>query len=126
MKNVIISFCIFIIMIIGMVFSLNYLNKTCNNLTEICDKLEDSLSNDEWDGIYDDTLGLLEKLKKQSKLLSIFIDHQQIDHMVNELFKFTQYVKEENKEESLASLHVIKFYIESIQDVQKINIQNIF
>lgn len=126
MKNVIISFFLFIAMIIGMIFSINYLNKTCNDLMEVCDTLEETISNQQWDSLHDDSLELLDELKDKSKIMSMFIDHQQIDHMVNELFKFTQYIKEHDKEESLASLHVIKFYIENIQEVQKINIQNIF
>lgn len=126
MKNVIISFFLFIAMIIGMIFSINYLNKTCNDLMEVCDTLEETISNQQWDSLHDDSLELLDDLKNKSKIMSMFIDHQQIDHMVNELFKFTQYIKEQDKEESLASLHVIKFYIENIQEVQKINIQNIF
>ncbi len=125
MKNVIISFSIFVIMIIGMFFSLRYVNKICLELTETCDKLEVTITSEDWKKSYDDSLELLNDLKKESRIISMFINHQEIDHMTNELFKFTQYVKEKSKDEALASLHAIKFYIENIQEIQNVNIQNI-
>lgn len=126
MKNMIISFSLFVVMILSMSFSIVYLNKTCKSLLECCDKLEEDISDERWNNIYEDSLDFLHKVQKDSKTLSIFIDHQELDNMSNELYKFTQYTKWENKEESLASLHVVKFYLNHIQELQKINIQNIF
>ncbi|WP_246582961.1 DUF4363 family protein [Clostridium simiarum] len=125
MRNVIISFSLFIIMILAMIFSINYLNKTCDSLRDTCDKLEESISNENWDNSYEDSLKFLDDIQKNSKLISIFIDHEELDNISNELYKLTQYIKGESKEESLASLHVIKFYLNHVQELQKINIQNI-
>lgn len=113
-------------MIFSMVFSISYLNKTCKSLLECCDKLEEDISYERWDNIYEDSVDFLHKVQNDSKTLSIFIDHQELDNMSNELYKFTQYTKWENKEESLASLHVVKFYLNHIEELQKINLQNIF
>ncbi|SUY46345.1 Uncharacterised protein [Clostridium putrefaciens] len=126
MKNMIISFSLFVVMILSMSFSIVYLNKTCKSLLECCDKLEEDISDERWNNIYEDSLDFLHKVQKDSKTLSIFIDHQELDNMSNELYKFTQYTKWENKEESLASLHVVKFYLNHIEELQKINLQNIF
>ncbi|MBU5591387.1 DUF4363 family protein [Clostridium sp. MSJ-4] len=108
-----------------MIFSINYLNKTCDSLRDTCDKLEESISNENWDNSYEDSLKFLDDIQKNSKLISIFIDHEELDNISNELYKLTQYIKGESKEESLASLHVIKFYLNHVQELQKINIQNI-
>ncbi|MBU3227149.1 DUF4363 family protein [Clostridium algidicarnis] len=126
MRNMIISFSLFVVMIFSMSFSISYLNKTCKSLLECCDKLEEDISDERWSNIYEDSLDFLHKVQKDSKILSIFIDHQELDNMSNELYKFTQYTKWENKEESLASLHVVKFYLNHIKELQKINVQNIF
>ncbi|MBU3209597.1 DUF4363 family protein [Clostridium algidicarnis] len=126
MRNMIISFSLFVVMIFSMSFSISYLNKTCKSLLECCDKLEEDISDERWNNIYEDSLDFLHKVQKDSKILSIFIDHQELDNMSNELYKFTQYTKWENKEESLASLHVVKFYLNHIKELQKINVQNIF
>lgn len=126
MKNVIISICIFIVMIIAIFFSLNYLNKTCENLMKQCDELEEIISKETWDNSYEKSMELLKDLQDKHNILSMFINHQEIDNMTNELYKFTQYVKGKNKDEALASIHVVKFYIEHIEDLQKVNIQNIF
>ncbi|MBU3196447.1 DUF4363 family protein [Clostridium algidicarnis] len=126
MRNMIISFSLFVVMIFSMSFSISYLNKTCKSLLKCCDKLEEDISDERWNNIYEDSLDFLHKVQKDSKILSIFIDHQELDNMSNELYKFTQYTKWENKEESLASLHVVKFYLNHIKELQKINVQNIF
>ena len=126
MKNVIISICIFIVMLIAIFFSLNYLTKTCDNLMTQCDELEDIISKETWDNSYEKSMDLLEDLQDKHNILSMFIHHQEIDNMTNELYKFTQYVKGKNKDEALASIHVVKFYIEHIEDLQKVTIQNIF
>ncbi|MBB6630848.1 DUF4363 family protein [Clostridium algidicarnis] len=126
MRNMIISFSLFVVMILTMIFSIGYLNKTCKSLLEDCDKLEEDIAAENWNNIYEDSIDFLHKVQKDSKPLSIFIDHQELDNMSNELYKFTQYTKWENKEEALASLHVVKFYINHIQELQKINAQNIF
>ncbi|WP_032122257.1 DUF4363 family protein [Clostridium amazonitimonense] len=125
MKNIIISFSLFTIMVLTMIFSINYLNKSCASLRDTCDKLEDSISNEDWDISYEASLKFLDDIQKNSKLISIFIDHQELDNISNELYKLTQYIKGEIKEESLASLHVIKFYLNHVQELQKINVQNI-
>ncbi|WP_278320462.1 DUF4363 family protein [Herbinix hemicellulosilytica] len=40
-------------------------------------------------------------------------------------YKLPQYIKEENKEEALASVHALKFLIDHISELEKVTIQNI-
>lgn len=53
------------------------------------------------------------------------VHHSEVDNMNNELWKLTQYTKFNNKEESLASVHVIKFLLKHIIEMERINITNI-
>jgi len=75
MRNMIISFSLFVVMILTMIFSIGYLNKTCKSLLEDCDKLEEDIAAENWNDIYEDSIDFLHKVQKDSKPLSIFIDH---------------------------------------------------
>lgn len=119
----ILSFFIFIFFIN---LSLKYLNNVTIELEEKNDTLEDLITNKEWDKSYDEVISLLDYIEKNSTKMSIFINHQEIDLIESEIFKLTQYVKSKTYDESLASIHYIKFSVKNINRLQKINLQNIF
>lgn len=126
MKNVIISLVIFFAMIGAMFFSLGYLNKVCDRMEQESDSLEELLSKEEWEQAMNSTNHLYEEWKKQSEIVPIFVNHAEVDILSNELMRLIQYVKCQNKDESLASTHVVKFYIDNIKSLQKVNLQNLF
>lgn len=125
MKNIIISFSIFAVMLISIFFALNYLNKTCQNLEELSDQIETHIDKGDWDTAYKESIVYLDKWQKYTDILSIFVNHQEIDNVNNELWKLSQYIKENNKDETMASVHVIKFYLKHINGLEKVNPQNI-
>jgi len=125
MKNVVISFVIFIIMIICIAFSLNYLNKVTDDLGRLNDEIEQYITDNNWDKAYTSSIEYTEKWKDYSEKLKLFVDHQEMDQIETELWKLSQYIKEKTKEESLASIHVLKFLVDHISELEKVSIQNI-
>lgn len=126
MKNVVISLIISIIMIIGIAFSLNYLNSVSQDLGELNDEIEQNIADNNWDKAYKLSIEYTEKWKNHSKIIKLFLDHQEMDKIEIELWKLPQYIKEMTKDESLASIHVLKFLVEHISELEKVKIQNIF
>lgn len=126
MKNVILSFAIFIIILIAMTFSISYLNKVSSNLQKLNDKIEQSITDNKWDEAYKESIDYTQKWEKYSKVIKLFVNHQEIDNIEIELWKLPQYIKEHTKDESLASVHVLKFLVSHISNLEKVNIQNIF
>lgn len=126
MKNILASFCIFILLISLMLFSINYLNKTCKTFETQSSNLEEITDEEKWDESYDLSLKLLNDWNEKSKTICMFVHHQEIDNINNEIWKLTQYTKLKNKDESMASIHVIKFLLNHINDLEKVNIENIF
>ena len=125
MKNVVISLIIFIIMIINIAFSLNYLNKVTDDLGRLNVEIEQYITDSNWDKAYKSSIEYTEKWKDYSEKLKLFVDHQEMDKIETELSKLPQYIKVKNKEESLASVHVLKFLVDHISELEKVNIQNI-
>lgn len=125
MKNVIASFTIFIALILVILFSINYLNKTCNSFQQLSTNLEEITDDENWEESYKLSLKLLNDWNAKSKTICMFVHHQEIDNINNEIWKLTQYTKTKNKDETLASIHVIKFFLNHIADLEKVNIENI-
>lgn len=125
MKGLITSLSIFFIMLIGIFFSINYLNKICTKLEVSAVQIEKDITSHSWDKAYDNSLDLLNQWDKYSDKVSMFSNHAEIDNVNNEIWKLTQYTKCEDEEESLASTHVIKFLLKHIIDMERVNPQNI-
>jgi len=125
MKNVTISLIIFIIMVISIAFSINYLNKVTDDLGRLNDEIEQYITDINWDKAYKSSIEYTEKWKDYSEKLKLFVDHQEMDKIETELWKLIQYIKEKAKEEALASIHVLKYLVDHISELEKVNIQNI-
>jgi hypothetical protein len=126
MRNVVISVVVFIAMLGAIFFSISYLNRITSNIEKINDELEQHITNDSWDKAYKLSLDFTSKWEKHSKVIKIFVNHQEIDNVEMELWKLPQYVKEKSKDEALASVHVLKFFLSHISNLEKVNLQNIF
>lgn len=113
-------------MLTAIFFSINYLNKISTNLQKLNDQLEENITHDKWDESYKLSMDFTEKWEKYSKIIKVFVNHQEIDNVEMELWKLPQYVKEKSKDEALASVHVLKFLLSHIYNLEKVNVQNVF
>ncbi|WP_410506260.1 DUF4363 family protein [Haloimpatiens sp. FM7315] len=126
MKNVLTSFTLMFLLLITMSFSYKYLNNICDDLIDTNVKLEKIIEKENWKKGYEVSVDLYKKWDKEYSKLSVFIHHQNIDNINNELLQLTQFVKYKDKVQSLAKIHILKFYLKNILESEKINIQNIF
>lgn len=126
MKNIIASFALFIIVMLTVIFSINYLGNVCNKLEVLDVQIENNIKNDEWNKAYSNSIKFLDEWHDYSKKVSIFTHHAEIDNINIELWKLTQYTKCQTKDESLASAHVIKLLLNHLVELEKVNSQNIF
>jgi hypothetical protein len=126
LRNIIISFVIFILLIISMILSINYLHTTCRALLQLDDKIEASINSKSWDEAYDYSLKFKNDWDKSSKYVSVFISHEEIDNIYDELCRLTQYTKMKSEEDALASVNVIKYLLQHIINMEQISIQNLF
>lgn len=126
MKNIITSFSIFALLVVSIFFSIHYLNTSNGKLKVKTETLENSISDKKWDSAYNESLSLMNDWDKHSDIISLFTDHLEIDNVNSEIWKLTQYTKCKNLDESLASVHNIKFMLKHIKDLEKVNIKNVF
>ncbi|MCB2311008.1 DUF4363 family protein [Clostridium tagluense] len=126
MKNVYLAFSLFIIMIIGIFFSINTINQSCANLQDLNCTLESYILKENYKDAYNLSLDYIAQWKRDSKFLTIYIHHEDLDHVDNEVLKLTQYIKTRNKSEALATVHVMKYLVDHIKSHEKVSISNIF
>jgi hypothetical protein len=126
MKNVLAAFSLFIIMIIGIFLSTNYINQKSDHLQDLNSTLENYITKEDYDNAYKLSIDYIAQWKKTSKVLTIYMHHEDLDHINNEVLKLTQYLKVKDKSESLATVHAMKYLIAHIMDHENVSISNIF
>ncbi len=125
MKKVILPFVLFLAMLVGLYYSTKYINSTCDKLSEIAHETESSIAFEQWDDAYINSMVLLTSYEKDMSIVTLFLNHEELDIIYNETLKLTQYTKEEDKTHSLSSIHLVKSLIEGIKEGQKITLRNI-
>lgn len=126
MKNVYLAFGIFIIMIIGIFLSINVINRSCDHLQDLNSTLESYILKENYKDAYSLSLDYIDQWKRDSKFLTLYIHHEDLDHVDNEVLKLTQYIKIRDKSEALATVHAMKYLIDHIKSHEKVSISNIF
>lgn len=126
MKNTIISLLIFFVLFGFIFYSHNALLTICENISEKCDTLEDLIKDDNWNKSYELSVKLKNEIEDSFQSISVYMNHQDLDILTNEVLRLSQYVKYENKSDALSSIHVIKYSNRSIRSLQTPTIQNIF
>ncbi|GCD12940.1 DUF4363 family protein [Clostridium tagluense] len=126
MKNVYLAFSLFIIMIIGIFLSINTINQSCANLQDLNCTLESYILKENYKDAYNLSLDYIDQWKRDSKFLTIYIHHEDLDHVDNEVLKLTQYIKTRDKSEALATVHIMKYLVDHIKFHEKVSISNIF
>ncbi|KAJ50434.1 putative membrane protein YvbJ [Clostridium tetanomorphum] len=125
MKNIFISFTIFICMLLTIIFSINYLNKIYANIENLNNNLEQFIEGDDWNSSYKLVNEISDELDKHSSKISIFVNHSELDNIKSEFNKLTQYIKYHNKDEAMASLYAVKFFFQHTLKLERISIENI-
>lgn len=125
MKKVILPFALFLAMLVGLYYSTKYINNTCDKLLEIAYETESSIAFEQWDNAYINSVVLLTSYEKDMSIVTLFLNHEELDIIYNETLKLTQYTKEEDKTHSLSSIHLVKSLIEGVKESQKITLRNI-
>ena len=126
MKNVIVAFGLFFAMIIGIFVSVNLINRNCAHLQNLNSSLESYILKENYEDAYNLSLDYVAEWKKSSKFLTIYIHHEDTDHMESELLKLTQYIKMKDESECLATVHSMKYLVDHIMSHEKVSISNIF
>jgi len=126
MKNVMIALTLFVAMIVGLFLSSNYINRSCIHLQNLNSTLESYIIKEKYKDAYNLSLDYIDDWNKTSKFLTLYTHHEDLDYLDTEILKLTQYVKNKDKSECLATVHVLKHLVDHIKAHERVSIGNIF
>ncbi|EQB90079.1 hypothetical protein J2Z44_002075 [Clostridium punense] len=126
MRNIVVTIIIFLVMCFCLFFASQYIILTSDKLLDVANKMESNIVDENWDNAYILSFELLDIYEGHVKHMTIFINHANVDVIYSEVIKLTQYCKEEDKTESLATLHLIKTLLLEVKQLEKVSISNIF
>ncbi len=125
MKNFFVSYILFIVMCIFLFLASKYVILTCDKMLDTSMKIEQHILNDEWDDSYILSFKLLHIYEGHVNNLNLFLNHSEFDSIYRQVIMLTQYAKCNNKDESLATIHMIKTMIHDVKTIEYVNIRNI-
>lgn len=126
MKNVIISLILFLAVMGFMLFANSKLIQLCNDISTESAQIEELLNAKKWDESYAASVKLLNKLEEDGTVSSVYINHTEVDALIDNTVKLTVLIKCKDESESLSTLHVIKYNAERIKELQYPSLENIF
>lgn len=126
MRSSIAAIVMFIIMILCMLFSINYLKNTTAELEYSNTKIEEALNSNSFENASKSLNEFKNIWGNYSHNISIFTNHNELDDINVQIEKLTQNIAYKNKMESLISTNTISNILEGINEMEKLNIQNLF
>lgn len=126
MKNAVISIILFFVLIIGIFFFNNFVINLYDSIQSKTDEIEVILLNQDYSTAYEQSLELLYYLQDNDFIPSIYTNHQDFDTLSQEAAKLCVYISKNDIGEAYASLHFIKYNVETIKKLQEVTLRNIF
>lgn len=125
MKTTYISAVLFLCLILFISFADFKLQKLYNNISSQSDIIEVLLDKEDWNSAYDRTKTLLDEIKKESLLSSVYVNHVDFDNISNEAIRLCSYIQCEDISESHVSANILKSYAQIIKELNRFSLKNI-
>lgn len=126
MKNSIISYCIFIVLIAFLTYADISFKNLCTDIIDMCDEMEGTVANSSKEENFNNSMDIFNLIQDKGYVAAIYINHVDYDVMLNEALKLTVYIEKDDDSETEASLHLLKFSTQHMKELQVPNIENIF
>lgn len=122
---VILIISLFLVIFFGM-YEVRYLSQSSSYILSDVEYCENAIENNNFKIAKEHLEDLENTWQNLDNIWSIFIDHDEIGNIDQELLQFKVYVEEENKEEALLSCRELKRIINHSVEKQKLSVANVF
>lgn len=120
------SISVFLLIIVSSFFIRYYLQKSTDKLISEISFIENSVNNNQWNEAHQAILKLDKDWEKTESKWTIFTNHHEIDNITVTLKNSSEFIRSNDKSQSLASLSSLKHYLSHIPDMEKLSLKNIF
>ncbi len=126
MRTAIISICIFVLIIILVVFSYNYTDNITSRLVASLEENEKYVEKNQWDKVENETEHFKIIWDKNSDFIKMFYDHESPDIIDQEIIELQNIVENHNFVDFKASAETLKYMVLSLKENQEISFFNLF
>lgn len=116
---------LFLIIFFG-IYEVKYLNESSSYIISDIEYCKNAINNDNFDMAKSHLKNVEETWSNLNKIWSIFVDHEEIGNIDEELLEFKIYIQQENKEDSILACNKLKRIIEHSVEKQKLSVENVF
>lgn len=107
-------------------YSYEYLVTSTNQMLEQTSQLNRLIEAEDWPQATSQLNKIHHRWKKEQKIWSLLINHQEIDNVELTLARLQRYIQDRNKVESLVENSVLQHWIEHIPEKEAVSLSNIF
>lgn len=123
-KQILIIIIIVILVIISDIIIENFTKKICNSMNEKLDEIDELLANDEFPK--DKIEELVNEWKNKEKIISCYLEHEEIDKIGVKISLLESQVELENTDDARQSIAEMQFLFGHIANRQSLNFENFF
>lgn len=126
MRDAILSVFIFITVMFVVLFFNNSTIQLCDDITTKSNEIEVSLLQDDLETSYSLSLDVLNSLKSKYTLTSVYLNHTDIDNLINESIRLSTYILHGDRSEASTSLYLLQSNTAHIRELQIPKLENLF
>ncbi|MDD6794308.1 MAG: DUF4363 family protein [Clostridiaceae bacterium] len=126
MKNTIATIIIFGLLLGFVFYANNILLNLCDDIILYTEEIYELIELGDWQEAQNKSLDLIELIEDEEVIVSVYVNHNDYDHITDEAIQLSIYTKEENHMESIISVKSLKNSATNIKQLHQTTIENIF
>lgn len=126
-KEIIIVIVIVTLIIIGHIFTQNYINEFFNDICYKLDEIEENINNNGESSILDSKISnIQEKWNNKFNIIAIFVEHDELEKVETHLITIKADIDTKEYNKCIEEIEKCKFVLKHISDKDALKIVNIF
>lgn len=125
MRGVLVSSILFAIVVALMLFTAFALENAGSAMCDMLDKVCEAVKNEHWDKAEEDTAALKEEWEKNEKWITMLVNHNETEKVVENIYALQQYVIYKETPELMATAQTLKKLFEHIPGKERPTLENI-
>ena len=126
MKEIMISIGVILFILVLDFTTQRYMKQTVDVMTVNLHELRKEIKDENKENLEDSIKRLNDEWNNRNKILSLYIEHDELEKVETYLSGFESYVEEEDKALALNEIDKTEFVLEHISNKYKFNMENIF
>lgn len=126
MKNAIASIILFFLLMIFVGYANDKLITMCDEIIEGSQELEFLILREEWEDAFIVSVQIMDIIKQNELITSIYLNHTETEHLTDEALRLNIFSETKTFDESLISVHHLKYSATNVKKLHELSFKNIF